>query len=122
MYREGRDDRVRVDTVCGIMTPGELIKAARERKGLSQRTLALRAGTSQSAIARIEGGKEEVTWKRLSNLLVAMGEQPVLSSKPLASEYDARETLEWRRMTPSERLERGMEINKRASVGRRRAG
>jgi predicted transcriptional regulator len=64
------------------VTPAELIRETRRRKGLSQRRLALQAGTSQSAIARIEGGKEDVTWKRLSNLLVAMGEQPVLSSEP----------------------------------------
>jgi predicted transcriptional regulator len=64
------------------VNPAELIRETRRRKGLSQRRLALRAGTSQSAIARIEGGKEDVTWKRLSNLLVAMGEQPVLSSEP----------------------------------------
>ena len=47
------------------MTPAELIRETRERKRLSQRRLALRAGTSQSAIARIERGDEEVTWPRL---------------------------------------------------------
>jgi transcriptional regulator with XRE-family HTH domain len=79
------------------VTPAELLRTTRKRKGLSQRTLALRAGTSQSAIARIEGGREDVTWKRLSNLLIAMGERPVLGSEPLAVralEINRRATIE----------------------------
>jgi transcriptional regulator with XRE-family HTH domain len=76
------------------MTPGELVKERRLRHGLSQRRLALRAGTSQSAIARIESGKEEVTWSRLRLLLLVMGEQPVLASEPLPGRYDAWDVLE----------------------------
>jgi transcriptional regulator with XRE-family HTH domain len=38
------------------MSPGELIKRRRQRHGLSQRILALRAGTDQAAISRIERG------------------------------------------------------------------
>ena len=65
------------------MTPAELVRETRLRKGLTQRRLALRAGTSQSAVARIERGDEEVTWPRLRALMVSMGEEPVLTSKPL---------------------------------------
>ena len=70
------------------MVPGELIKELRTEHGLSQRELAHRAGTSQSAIARIEAGKEDVTWGRLSGVLAAMGDQPVLTSTRLPSRYD----------------------------------
>jgi transcriptional regulator with XRE-family HTH domain len=69
------------DTVSGITTPGELIRQLRIQHALSQRELAYRAGTSQSAIARIEGGKEDVTWRRLCSILAAMGDEPVLASK-----------------------------------------
>ena len=58
------------------MTARELIKEARTRKGLSQRQLALRAGTSQSAIDRIERGVQDVTWGRLCRLMLALGEEP----------------------------------------------
>jgi UDP-N-acetylglucosamine 1-carboxyvinyltransferase len=65
------------------MTPGELVRERRLKHGLTQRRLAHRAGTSQSAIARIENGKEDVTWQRLRSLLLAMGEQPTLDVRPI---------------------------------------
>ena len=97
------------------MTPGELIRHTRTGKGLSQRRLAHRAGTSQSAIARIERGEEEVTWSRLRSLLIAMGEEPVLSSRPLASRYDAWDLLAQRQMSPDARLESALATNRFAS-------
>jgi transcriptional regulator with XRE-family HTH domain len=97
------------------MTPAELVRTTRERKRLSQRRLALRAGTSQSAIARIERGEEEVTWPRLRALMLAMGEEPVLSSRPVASRYDAADLLAMRRSSATARLESGLAFDKFAS-------
>jgi transcriptional regulator with XRE-family HTH domain len=97
------------------MTPAELVKATRARKGISQRSLAIRAGTSQSAIARIESGAEEVTWPRLRALMISMGEEPVLSSRPLPSRYDAADYLAQREMSPSARLESGLATDRFAS-------
>jgi transcriptional regulator with XRE-family HTH domain len=108
------------------MTPAELIRSTRERKGLSQRRLALRAGTSQSAVARIERGDEEVTWPRLRALMLAMGEEPVLSSSPVASRYDAGDLLRDRAMSPESRLANGIAFNEFATelalAGRRAKG
>ena len=97
------------------MTPAELVRTTRERKGLSQRRLALRAGTSQSAIARIERGDEEVTWPRLRALMIAMGEEPDLSSRPLASRYDAGDLMAQRGKAPAARLESGLAFNRLVS-------
>lgn len=97
------------------MSPGELIRETRRRKGLSQRRLALRAGTSQSAIARIEAGAEEVTWPRLRGIMISMGEDPVLTSRPLKSRYDAADMLAQRATAMSGRLESGLAFNKLAS-------
>ena len=93
------------------MTPGELLKERRTAHGLSQRRLAHRAGTSQSAIARIESGAEEVTWSRLRLLLLVMGEQPILESAPLPGRYDAWDVLEQRKLSPAARLENGLAFN-----------
>jgi transcriptional regulator with XRE-family HTH domain len=108
------------------MKPAELVKDTRERKRLSQRRIALRAGTSQSAVARIERGDEAVTWPRLRSLMVAMGEEPVLSSRPLASRYDAGDLLRDRAMSPESRLANGIAFNEFATelalAGRRARG
>jgi transcriptional regulator with XRE-family HTH domain len=60
-----------------------LLREARARKGISQRRLALRAGTSQDAISRIERGVESPTIERLSNLLFVLGERLELNAVPL---------------------------------------
>jgi transcriptional regulator with XRE-family HTH domain len=97
------------------MTPAELVRTTRERKRLSQRRLALRAGTSQSAIARIERGDEEVTWPRLRALMIAMGEEPELSSRPLTGRYDPTDLLRDRAMAPASRLANGIAFNEFAT-------
>jgi transcriptional regulator with XRE-family HTH domain len=102
----------RFDTVYGITTPGELIKELRTRHGLSQRELAHRAGTSQSAIARVEGGKEDVTWGRLRSILSAMGDQPVLASKRLPSRGETGDLMRDRAMSPEARLASGIAFNR----------
>jgi transcriptional regulator with XRE-family HTH domain len=102
----------RSDTVYGIATPSELIKELRTRHGLSQRELAYRAGTSQSAIARIEGGDEDVSWARLQSILRGMGDEPVLDSKRLRSRYDVNDLVRERAMSPEARLASGIEFNR----------
>jgi transcriptional regulator with XRE-family HTH domain len=100
------------DTVYGIVNPAELVKELRARNGLSQRELAHRAGTSQSAIARIERGEEDVTWTRLRSLLSAMGEEPVLGRRRLPSRYDVDDLMRERGMSPAERLAAGLDLNR----------
>jgi transcriptional regulator with XRE-family HTH domain len=98
------------------MTPAELVREARLRHGLSQRSLALRAGTSQSAVARIERGEEEVTWSRLRALMVSMGEEPTLTSQPLKSRYHAWDMQAQRAMGTSSGLKGGLKFNKLLST------
>lgn len=99
------------DTVYGIITPSELIRELRTRHGLSQRELAHRAGTSQSAIARLEGGDEDITWRRLTVILAAMGDKPVLDSKRVASREVPDLDLD-RAMSPETRLANGIRFNR----------
>lgn len=94
------------------MNPGELVKETRLRQGLSQRRLAHRAGTSQSAIARIEAGDEAVTWPRLRSILLAMGEEPALEARPVPARYDAWDLLEQRKRSPEARLANGLAFSK----------
>ncbi|HWX43869.1 MAG TPA: helix-turn-helix domain-containing protein [Solirubrobacteraceae bacterium] len=81
-----------------------MVRCTRERLGLSQRRLALRAGTTQAAVSRIERGVVSPTFTTLRELMVAMGEEPVLSAQRLPSEWDPVHMTSTLARTPEERL------------------
>jgi len=57
------------------MEPAELLRIARRRHGLSQATLAARAGTSQPVISAYEHGRRDPTTRTLRRLVAASGER-----------------------------------------------
>jgi transcriptional regulator with XRE-family HTH domain len=89
-------------------TPGELLREARIRHELSQKQLAIRAGTTQSGIARIERDRTSPSVRTLATLFEAMGEDLVLDVRPRESGVDL--TLNRRNLEHSstERLERSL--------------
>lgn len=80
---------------------GPLLREARLRHGLSQRRLALRAGTSQDAISRIERGRESPSFERFRDLLLVLGEVPELSVRPMEA---TREVEGAAALSPRDRL------------------
>ncbi|MFN2397628.1 MAG: helix-turn-helix domain-containing protein [Gemmatimonadaceae bacterium] len=56
-----------------IQSVGSVLEQARKWAGLTQRDLALRAGTSQPAIARLEQGHASPTFATLERLAAAAG-------------------------------------------------
>ena len=57
------------------MEPAELLRTARQRRGLSQAELAARAGTSQPVISAYENGRRDPTTRTLRRLVAATGER-----------------------------------------------
>jgi transcriptional regulator with XRE-family HTH domain len=55
------------------MRAGDLIREARRRAGLTQRELAERLGTTQSAVARLERGGTEPSYERVRDAVRACG-------------------------------------------------
>lgn len=55
------------------MSGGDLIREARRRSGLTQQQLAELLGTTQSAIARIESGGTEPSFRRVVEIVRACG-------------------------------------------------
>jgi transcriptional regulator with XRE-family HTH domain len=102
------------DIIYDIMDPAELIRSTREHLGLSQRRLALRAGTTQAAISRIERGLVSPTYTTLRELMVAMGEEPVLSARRLPTSWDPAHMASTLARTPEERLELALSWNRMA--------
>lgn len=84
-------------------TPGQLLRDARERTGVSQARLAIRAGTTQSAISRIEQDRVSPTIDSLEKLLHLLGEELVLTARASNSGIDRAMIQQRLAMTPSER-------------------
>jgi transcriptional regulator with XRE-family HTH domain len=64
------------------MIGGELVREGRKRAGLTQRELAVRAGTTQSAIARLESGRTAPTLEAVERLLRLCGFQLIVELVP----------------------------------------
>lgn len=96
------------------MSPGELIRSTRERHGLSQRRLARRVGTRQSAISRLEADEVSPSVETLELLMLAMGERLQLSAVAPAREYDPAHRAATASRPPAERLALGISWNRLA--------
>ena len=96
------------------MTPGQLIREARIRHGLSQERLARRAGTRQSAISRLEGDEISPTVETLELLMRAVGEELQLGASAPAREYDPAHRRTTAARSPAERLALGIAWNRMA--------
>ena len=85
---------------------GALIRDARARHGLSQETLARRAGTAQKQISRIERGDVSPSVSTLTRLLAAMGERLELRAVPGPQDNrsDAELRADLQQLTASERI------------------
>lgn len=90
------------------MSPGKLLRDARRRHGLSQKRLAIRAGTTQSAISRIERDHVSPSVETLSELLRLVGEDLALATEPREWGIDRTLIRERLRLTPSERIDYGV--------------
>lgn len=93
----------------------ELISSTRKRLGLSQRRLALRAGTTQAVVSRIERGIVSPTFTTVHELMVAMGEEPVLSSRRLPTSWDPAHMTSTLERSHEERLALALSWNRMAA-------
>jgi transcriptional regulator with XRE-family HTH domain len=101
------------------LDPGRLLREARLRHGLSQQRLAIRAGTTQSAISRIEQERGSPTVRTLEELLHLLGEDLVLAVEKRDSGIDLTLNQANLKLTPEQRVRRGLEF---ADVVRRNRG
>jgi transcriptional regulator with XRE-family HTH domain len=93
-------------------TPGELLKEARARHGVSQKQLAMRASTTQSAISRIERDRVSPSVETLRELLSLLGEDLTLAAERRNFGIDRTLNVERLKVSPSERVEHGLAMAK----------
>ncbi len=70
------------------MVASKLVRETRARHGLSQRSLARRAGTSQSWISDVERGRVSPSEESLRRLMLCLGEELVMSTRRMVGHRD----------------------------------
>jgi len=70
------------------VTPGQLLREARQRHHVTQKQLAARARTSQAAISRIERDVVSPSVDTLATLLDLLGEELTLDARPIDYGHD----------------------------------
>jgi transcriptional regulator with XRE-family HTH domain len=93
--------------VWGV-SPGQLLQEARKRNGISQARLATRAGTTQSAISRIERDQVSPSFETLRSLLDLLGEELSIASERPDTGIDISLNEENLRYSPEERVDYGL--------------
>jgi transcriptional regulator with XRE-family HTH domain len=96
------------------VSPGQLIRETRLRHGLSQARLALRAGTRQSAISRLEKDEVSPSFETLEQLMNAMGESVRVVPDRLEGRFDRLHLKASGDRTPEERLALAISWNRTA--------
>jgi transcriptional regulator with XRE-family HTH domain len=86
------------------MSPGTLIREARQEAGLTQAELAARLGTTQSAIARLERPDSNPRVATLEAALRAAGRRLDVSAPARPPEVDEDQIREFLKLTPTERI------------------
>lgn len=89
-----------------MLSSAEAVKGARIRAGLSQRELARRLNTTQSAIARLESTRSNPTVATLERVLDATGHRLMLASARKESGIDESLIQAQLKLSPAERLAR----------------
>ncbi len=96
----------------------DLVREARKRARLTQRELAERAGTTQSAIARLENGRTSPTFENVIRLLRLCG----MDLDIMLVEHDDSDWMQAQqllKLTPGERLSQGVRLAQAADEIRR---
>jgi transcriptional regulator with XRE-family HTH domain len=101
------------------MTPGQILREARQRHGVSQERLAIRAGTTQSAISRIEKDRVSPTVETLTELLHLLGEDLALGVETWDTGIDLTLNQGNLEFAPEQRVDRGLDF---ANMVRRNRG
>ncbi len=103
-----------------------MIRERRQANGLTQKQLAIRAGSTQAAISRLENGDLSPTFETFERLLAVMGEEAELSIDRGHGGHDRGRLLGLRSRSPVERLELAIGWNRLAGevarAGRRARG
>ena len=92
-------------------SPGDLLREARKRHGVTQAQLAARARTSQAAISRIERGLVSPSISNLAYLLEMVNEELLLSTRPIPFRGNLEVVRDNLALNVDERLQQGAALS-----------
>jgi len=87
-----------------MVRPGRIIRERRLANGLSQAQLAIRAGSTQAAISRLERGELSPTFETFERLLSVMGETADLVVRREPAGVNLARLVALRVRSPAERV------------------
>lgn len=90
------------------MDAAGLVRDRRRAAGLTQTQLAIRAGTTKTAISRLERGHVSPTVETLRRLLACMGHDLLLGTEPRVPRTDAAQLDAVADLTPDQRLDHAL--------------
>lgn len=90
------------------MDAAGLVRERRRAAGLTQEQLAIRAGTTKTAISRLERGHVSPTVDTLQRLLACMGYDLALRAEPSTPRTDAAQLDAVAGLTPDQRLDHAL--------------
>lgn len=100
--------------LLAMADPGRVIRERRLVHGLTQAQLALRAGTTQTALSRLERGELSPSFATVQRILFVLGETLDLRVTPLVGDHDSAHLADLLARSPAERLELAMSWNRLA--------
>lgn len=93
------------DQVYGYrVSPGHILRERRLANGLTQKQLAIRTGSTQPAISRLERDEISPTFETFERLFQVMGEEAELVVRRPDGQYDRARLASLRARPPAERL------------------
>jgi transcriptional regulator with XRE-family HTH domain len=90
------------------VTPAELVRSCRRGSGVTQQQLAVRAGTTKTAISRLERGHLSPSVGTLERLLLCLGYRLQAHATPLEPRIDPAQLDAVAPLTPDERLDHAL--------------
>ena len=100
--------------MVSCVNPGRVIRERRIANRLTQQQLALRAGSTQAAISRLERGELSPTFETFERLLNVMGEEAEVKVSRAHGDYDLARLKSLRARRPGERLALAISWNRLA--------
>ena len=90
------------------MDPASLVRGCRRAAGVTQQQLAVRAGTTKTAISRLEAGHVSPTFETVQRLLLCLGYRAEAHPVAVIPSTDAAQLMAVADLTPAQRLDHAL--------------